>query len=290
MSLPSGVFLGGRYLLKQGGTPTVVGGGKNHTLNISRARVPTFTKGNVGWDDSISGVVRWGVQADLEYEESGSPIAGCTLAMTVAGDAVLEVTKLGLSVECRYVEAISNANSCKPRIIPVSRKIIANVEAYWVDQLNDGVINAGVDASALAAFIAGVNGGANSLACVISFGADQEITFTGGGSDFTKLSPAENITGVRGQIEAIASPTPTFTTTGCDAGLAAIIADLFQADISDMAGFATILENTADGAGSTKWSGTGFCTSFQLDATIGESITAALELAGSGDLTPAAAT
>ena len=285
MALPTTRMLGSRYVLLAGATPTVVGGGMNATLEITRDMIDIFAKvsgANTGWRDFEPTIVRWNFGGEVNYLKTGAEVKACTASLTIGATGLLEATNFTLNVDVELAEAVTTDSSCGRALTPVARNVTLDFDALFVDPLNAASPNA----DALEAIIADVNGGTSALAAVLTFGSNQTYTFNCRGSSFSMGTPVADHATVSGTLQAVG--TVTQSVTGGDAGLLAIIDDIMIADITAMAGFAVHLENTQDGIGSTKWNGQCYASNLQVQVPIDGIVKMTIQAEGDGTLTQSA--
>lgn len=280
MSLVTTRIPGTRYTLIEGST--TLGGGEDATLEITRDQDDNYNKDAPSDREYTSTIVRWSMGGLFQYLASGATLRGCSATLSIAGTVLLEATRFSFVTVVEMLEAITTSTSCGREITPKVRNHSCDFDALFVDPANAAT----PDASALDDFIADVNGGGSGpLACVLTLGGSHTLTFNANGERFQKSNPVEGHAQVSGSLRVTGAV--TVANTGLDAGLKAIMDDVYVADIANMAGFTAYLENVVDGAGNTHWSGSAYCERFAIDVPVESIAKVTLGLAGSGALTPA---
>lgn len=281
MALVTTRIPGTRYTLRQGATPTTLGGGEDAILEITRDQMDVYNKASAGNREYTPTIVRWNMQGLFQYLASGARLKGCSASLTIGGIALLEATRFTFGANVELKEAITTSTSCGRAVTPFVRNYSCDFDGLYVDPANA----AAPDASALDDYIANVNGGATALTCVLTLGGSHTLSFSANGERFRMGNPKEDHATVSGSLRVTGAV--TVANTGLDAGLKAIMDDIFIADIADMAGFDIYMENVINGAGNTRWYGACYGEQFSLEVDVNTIIKANITCQGNGALTEA---
>lgn len=280
MAAPSTVQKGLDYTLRVA-DGTVVGGGKNATLTQNQEYRTTTNKGSSEWRTGLSGTRSWSVSFDGEFLESSNEIGGDTLDCTIGGTSIKGITEItvDLSVDLIPVVNSSNTAALDRELCPATRSATITVTGDWFDYDLDSVPTGGDEA--LEDAKDAIDGTSTAVvAAVVSFGSNQQFSGNYRPGSLEVSTPHDGLITYSLTLENVGATTNT--TTGADTGIAALLADFFDASGVQEVGTALLSTGTTD---SVEWTGSAYPENLSVTMTEEGTVQFSGTLQGSGALT-----
>lgn len=249
-----------------------LGGEESGTLRQVLNTEPVTHKGSANIEATLPASQEWGMDFTARYVEAAA-LSGAALSATIGGTALKGVRQVSLSVQCDVEPTVNTTAGAWRDLMPTTRRVTVSIDADWYDPNGTG-------ATALDAVQDEVAGSTSSgLAVVVGWGSGQSLTITGRPISVTTQTPrgARNTVA----IEFQSTGSVTYTSTGADAGLAALITAILAANKAT----SVAVKMASANSGSSQWSGSGYVTNLSVSIPYRRPVEVTGTVEGSGALT-----
>lgn len=283
MPAPTTVQKGLDYVLSIA-SGTAIGGGKNATLTQSQEYIETTNKGSSEWRTGLSGVRSFSVSFDGELLESSAEIAGRSLDATIGGTSLKGITEVTVDLSAELIPVVNSTDGFDRVLCPATRSASITVTGHFYDIDKDATPTGGDEA--LEDIIDAIDGTSTAVvAAVVTFGANQSYSGNVRPGSFELSTPHAGLIEYSVTLENVGAITEV--TTSADSGIAALIADFFDANGVQEVGTALLSSGTTD---SVEWTGSAYPENISISIPFEGTVQLSGTLQGSGALTKQATT